>query len=171
VDSQDRIYVADRDNDRIQIFKATYADKPAPFLINAGLNDAWYYPLTTGQGFFITVFPDLGMVSLAWFTYDTERPPSEITANLGEPGHRWLTALGPIDGNSAVMNITMTSGGLFDTTTDIENSDDGTITLTFDDCNSGTVEYEIPSIDRRGTVPIVRVANDNIALCEALSNP
>jgi hypothetical protein len=141
------------------------------FKINAGLNDAWYYPLTTGQGFFITVFPDLGMVSLAWFTYDTERPPAEISANLGEPGHRWLTALGPIDGNSAVLNITLTSGGLFDAPTDIENTDDGTIILTFDDCNSGTVEYDIPSIDRQGTVPIERVANDNIALCEALSEP
>jgi hypothetical protein len=25
--------------------------------INAGLNDAWYYPETDGQGFFITIFP------------------------------------------------------------------------------------------------------------------
>ena len=49
------------------------------FLINAGLNDAWYFPDTDGQGFFITVFPDLGAVSLAWFTYDTELPPLDAT--------------------------------------------------------------------------------------------
>jgi hypothetical protein len=36
------------------------------FGINAGLNDTWYFPDTSGQGFFITVFPDLGYVSLAW---------------------------------------------------------------------------------------------------------
>ncbi|MDT8318986.1 MAG: DUF2202 domain-containing protein [Xanthomonadales bacterium] len=32
------------------------------FRINVGLNDAWYYPPTAGQGFFITVYPDIGKV-------------------------------------------------------------------------------------------------------------
>ena len=143
------------------------------FTINAGLNDAWYYPTTDGQGFFITVFPDVGKVSLAWFTYDTELPPEDAIANLGDPGHRWLTALGSIDGNQTVMNITLTSGGLFDTTTEIVRTDppgsDGTIILTFDSCNSGIVEYDIPSINKQGIVPIVRVADDNVVICEALS--
>ena len=68
----------------------------------------------------------------------------------------------------------MTSGGIFDTATEIQRTDppgsDGTITLTFDSCNSGTVEYDILSINRQGIVPIQRVADDNIALCEALSS-
>ena len=144
-----------------------------PSLINPGLNDAWYNPATSGQGFFITVFPDLGYVSLAWFTYDTELPAEDAQANLGDAGHRWLTAIGPITDNQVMMNITMTSGGIFDTSTEIERTDpagsDGTITLTFDSCNSGTVEYDIPSINREGIVPIRRVANDNIVLCEALN--
>ena len=71
------------------------------------------------------------------------------------------------------MNIEMTSGGLFDTPTDIQRTDppgsDGTIILTFTGCNLGTVEYDIPNINGRGVVPIQRVAGDNIALCEALS--
>jgi len=149
-----------------QAIQNYYAGKP--FEINAGLNDAWYDPLTDGQGFFITVFPDLDVVSLAWFTYDTELPSEDTPSNLGDAGHRWLTALGPIDGNQSVMNITISSGGLFDTPTDIDRVSDGVITLTFDDCNSGTVEYDIISIGQSGTVPIRRVANDNIALCEAL---
>ena len=136
--------------------------------INAGLNDAWYNPMTDGQGFFITVFPNLGYVSLAWFTYDTELPGEGDTANLGDPGHRWLTALGVIEGNKSVMGISVATGGIFDTPTDIERYDDGTITLTFSDCSSATVEYDIPSIGRTGTIPIQRVAADNIALCEAL---
>ena len=141
--------------------------------INAGLNDAWYNPETSGQGFFITVFPDLRAVSLAWFTYDTELPPDDAQANLGDAGHRWLTGVGMIDGNQVVMNIEMTSGGLFDTATEIQRTDppgsDGTIILTFDSCNSGSVEYDIPSINRQGIIPIQRVASDNIALCEALN--
>ncbi len=144
-----------------------------PSRINPGLNDAWYDPETSGQGFFITVFPDLSAMSFAWFTYDTELPPLDAVANLGDPGHRWITAVGPIEGNQAMMDIEMTSGGLFDTSTEIIRTDppgsDGTINLTFDSCNSGTVEYDIPSINRQGTVPIQRVADDNIALCEALN--
>jgi hypothetical protein len=70
------------------------------------------------------------------------------------------------------MNIDIASGGIFDTASDIQHTDppgsDGTIILTFDSCNSGTVEYDIPSINRQGIVPIQRVANDNIVLCEAL---
>jgi plastocyanin len=145
----------------------------AAFTINPGLNDAWYNPETDGQGFFITVFPDLGFITTAWFTYDTELPPMDATANLGDPGHRWLTAAGTYAGNQAVMNIDLTSNGIFDTPTDVQHTDppgsDGTLILTFDSCNSGTVEYDIPSISMTGIVPIQRVAGDNIALCEALS--
>jgi hypothetical protein len=144
-----------------------------PSRINPGLNDAWYDPDTNGQGFFITVLPDLSAMSLAWFTYDTELPSLDAVANLGDPSHRWITAVGPIVGNQVMMDIELTSGGLFDSYTDIIRTDppgsDGTITVTFDSCNSGTVEYDIPSINRQGTVPIKRVANDNIVLCEVLN--
>ena len=141
--------------------------------INAGLNDAWFNPDTDGQGFFISVFPDLGLASLAWFTYDTELPAEGAPAKLGDAGHRWITALGPIVGNQVLMDIEMTSGGIFDTATDIQRTDppgsDGTILLIFTSCNSGTVEYDIPSINRQGLIPIQRVAGDNIALCQALN--
>ena len=137
--------------------------------MNAGLNDTWYYPVTNGQGFFITVFPDIGYVGLSWFTYDTVRPDAGVTANLGEPGHRWLNALGPYTGNQAVMDISFATGGLFDTPTEITEVNDGTIILTFTDCTSGTVEYDIPSIGQKGLVPIERVVPDNIALCESMA--
>jgi endonuclease I len=152
--------------------ECVFEGKCSTFHMNPGLNDAWYNPATSGQGFFITVFPSLGAVSLAWFTYDIELPEEGAQANLGDPGHRWITAFGRINGNQAILNIEMTSGGLFDTPTEIQRTDppgsDGTITLTFDDCNSGTVEYDIPSIERQGIVPIQRIATDNVVICEAL---
>lgn len=136
--------------------------------MNPGLNDAWYDPATDGQGFFITVFPNLGSVVIAWFTYDTELPPEEAAANLGDPGHRWMTVQGPYNGNTAEMTIDITSGGLFDTNSTVTHTPGGTVKLTFDDCNKGTVEYDIPSINRQGIIPIQRVAIDNVVLCEAL---
>ena len=144
-----------------------------PGLLTAGMNGAWYDPQTDGQGFFIAVFPELGNVSLAWFTYDTELPSGNAVSSLGDPGHRWLTAAGPIDGNQATLNIVLTSGGIFDTPTEIQRTEpsgsDGTIKLSFDSCNSGTVEYDIPSINRQGIIPVQRVADDNIPLCKALN--
>ena len=142
------------------------------FIMNAGLNDAWFNPLTDGQGFFITVFPDLNLISLAWFTYDTELPPEDASANLGDPGHRWMTAAGVIDMEKSVMNIEFTSGGIFDAASEIGRTDppgsDGTLTIKFDNCTSGRIDYDIVSIDAQGTVPIQRVAGDNIELCNAL---
>jgi hypothetical protein len=142
------------------------------FIMNAGLNDAWFNPLTDGQGFFITIFPDLGVVSMAWFTYDTELPPMDATANLGDPGHRWITGAGVFVEGQAVMDVVLTSDGIFDTATDVKRTDppgsDGTLTLTFENCNSGFVDYDITSIDAQGRVPIKRVVIDNVALCVAL---
>jgi hypothetical protein len=144
------------------------------FEINAGLNDAWYDPTTVGQGFLVTVFPDLEQMFVAWFTFDTERPPAGVTAQLGDPGHRWLTAQGPYDGRVASMTLYETVGGVFDSpqppvTTDPEGY--GTLEIEFSDCAKGVVHYEIPSLGLTGNIPIRRTAPDNEALCEALSNP
>jgi len=147
------------------------AESPPLSLLNAGLNDAWFNPETDGQGFFITVFPDLGVVVLAWFSYDTLLPPEDAPANLGDAGQRWLLAVGEFDGNNALLEIEVASGGAFDTSTDISRELDGTIFLNFESCDKGTVEYDIVSIGQKGTVPIERVAKDNIALCEELSPP
>lgn len=137
--------------------------------INAGLNDAWYNPATAGQGFFITVFPDSGQVFLAWFTYDTERPPENVQATLGEPGHRWLTAFGPYSDNTAVLDVELTQGGVFDAAEPgPTQSPAGTITLEFSDCENGLVSYDITPPGVQGEVPIQRIAPDNVPACEAL---
>lgn len=138
------------------------------FIINAGLNDAWFNKTTDGQGFFITVFPELNIILLAWFTYDTVLPADDATANLGDPGHRWLLALGTIEGNMAEMAIEIASGGTFDTAGGVSRVEDGFITLEFNNCNEGTATYNIPSISAQGVVPIRRVAKDNVSLCRAL---
>jgi len=148
--------------------------RKADFVINAGINDAWYNPDTVGQGFLITVFPDIGQVFLAWFTYDVERPPEDVNAILGDPGHRWLTASGLFEGDTANLTIYVTEGGVFDSPeppTSTDQDGDGTIILKFADCENGVVDYHIESLDLRGRIPIERIALDNVPLCEALAAP
>ena len=151
------------------------ASKPScsdcPFRINVGLNDAWRNPATYGQGFLITVFPDSKRMFLAWFTFDTERPPEDVTAMLGEPGHRWLTAQGPYNGDTANLTIFVTEGGVFDSAepaASIDLGGDGTMTLEFADCNEGLAEYEITSLGISGEIPIQRIVTENVPLCEIL---
>lgn len=145
--------------------------EPEPtFSINAGLNDAWYNPATSGQGFFITVFPDLNSVFLAWFTYDTERPDPSVTSNLGEPGHRWVTGYGEFSGNSALLDVELTTGGVFNAASpQPTQSADGTILLECGGCNDCTVTYDIESADLQGVVPIERIGLGNVPACETLA--
>jgi hypothetical protein len=137
--------------------------------MNAGLNDAWFNPETDGQGFFFIVFPEIKQMFMAWFTYDTERPPEDVTALLGEPGHRWLTAQGGYEENVALLDISVTVGGVFDSAQPTPITEqDGEIMVEFNTCNSGTVSYDIPSIDRQGVVPIERIVLDNVSTCYLL---
>jgi hypothetical protein len=139
------------------------------FGINAGMNDAWFNPATNGQGFLITVFEDTGLVFLAWFTYDVERPPADYTAILGEPGHRWVTAQGPFSGDTATLDVFVSSGGVFDSPDPVVPPpvQDGTMTIKWNDCTSATLTYDIPSAGQ-GEIPLQRIVEDNVALCEAL---
>lgn len=144
------------------------------FAINPGLNDAWYYRPTSGQGFFVNVFPINGTIFLSWFTYDTERPAQNVTAILGEPGHRWLTAQGPFSGDTAVLNVFLTRGGVFDSPTPRPVTDQtpiGTITIVWTDCDTAELSYDFLGLT--GTIPIERVVKDNVTLCEAFlsANP
>lgn len=143
---------------------------PENFQINAGLNDAWFNPETPGQGFLTSVFPEAGQVFLAWFTYDVERPPQDVVAMLGEPGHRWLTAQGPYDGAAATLDINVSSGGVFDSAVPAVGppEQDGTMTITWSGCNSAVLNYEILSLDLAGEIPLQRIVTDNVALCQAL---
>jgi hypothetical protein len=148
-----------------------FTDASNTFQINSGLNDAWFNPDTRGQGFFVNVFPDDGNIFLGWFTFDTERPPADVTAILGEPGARWLTAFGPYAENEAVLDIELTYGGVFDSQTPLPTqSAYGTIILEFSSCNAGTVTYDIPSLSLSGVIPIQRATLDNVELCEEFYN-
>jgi len=144
----------------------------APLMkINAGLNDAWYNPETDGQGFFIIVFPEIEQIFMAWFTYDTERPPEDVTAILGEPGHRWITAQGEYVDNEALLEVWVAHGGVFDSQEPAPGLyQDGEILLQFSTCIAGTVTYDIPSIERQGVVPIERITLDNVPFCYLLGN-
>ena len=144
------------------------------FSVNQGMNDAWFNPATPGQGFLITILPEVKVVFLAWFTYDIDRPPEDTTAYLGEAGHRWLTAQGRYGDhrdNTVSLNVFLTEGGIFNSEEPKPETGDpiGEIHLSWDDCEHAGLIYHIDQPPVGGVIPLIRVTPDNVTLCEALS--
>jgi len=136
--------------------------------LNYGLNDAWYNPLWPGQGFFVTVLPEIKGVFVSWFTFDNESPDGQTPYVVGSPGHRWFTALGFYEGNRADMDIELTTNGLFNDPLIVEQGSAGTMSIQFDDCYNGRVSYSLDQTGESGEIPIVRVLVDEsiISGCE-----
>lgn len=145
-----------------------------PFRPNSGVNDAWFFPTTAGQGFFVIYFPVIDLIFLAWFTFDDERPPDDVIANLGDPGHRWVTAQGPGPGasDSTTLDVFLTTGGVFDAEEPPAVTDQepiGTMELFWHNCGYAHLRYDIPEQDLDDDIPLQRIALDNVALCEELA--
>lgn len=145
-------------------------DHGAGFEINAGLNDAWVNALAPYQGLFVTVYPDAGIVFVAWFTFDSELPPADAMATFGAPDQRWVTAVGSYSGNRAELNAELTTGGVFNASEPVPTQDTGygSMVVEFSDCGNGTLAYDFPSVGLSGEFAIERVVASNAALCEAL---
>ena len=167
LDSHGHLVIADQRGHHVQIYDVTQIEGPA-IPINFSMNDAWYDPGMPGQGFLVNVFDDLTQrLFLAWFTFDLERPDSLLTANVGEPGHRWLTAQGIYHTYTATLDIHLSEGGRFlNPTPETVLSKYGEMTIRFSDCAHGTIHFDIPSTGRIGEIPIERLAPDSEILCQ-----
>lgn len=143
---------------------------PAPFRVNKALAGAWFNPKTNGQGFFFDIYENINQAFVGWYTYELQRPV-DGTATLGEPGHRWLTAFGPIDGGAAELDVFLAQGGAFDSEEPPigEQEKVGTLSVDFTDCMTGTVDYALTDPPVSGRIPIQPLAGDHVELCESLT--
>jgi hypothetical protein len=143
------------------------------FMINAGLNDAWVSDDAPFQGLFFTVFRELGVFFISWFTFDSEPVAEDATAVFGAADQRWVTGAGSIIGNTAFINVELTSGGIFNSSDPLADQEVGygTITVIFISCSEARLIYEFPSIGLSGEMILTRVLPDNVEFCELLSGP
>jgi hypothetical protein len=141
---------------------------PAPFRINKGLADSWYNPEMPGQGVFLDVFDDGNSLFLGWFTYALEGEPTDETRQ------RWLTAFGPFEGTRSRLDLQWTAAD--HPRPEGQPPDlhvDGWLDLEFHDCRSGLIRYAWGANATgtalvEGEMPIRRIADDSVALCESL---
>lgn len=128
-----------------------------PFAINYGISGTWYNPATSGQGMFIEIVPTLNLMVFSWFTW------SNSTAGA----HDWLTGIGPITVDQAVVELQRTSGGRFNDPTPVSNTRVGSATVRFTDCNNGTVTFQRSDNGTSGTIPITRLTTTPAACTSA----
>ncbi|MFB3082440.1 MAG: hypothetical protein ACE1Z4_03140, partial [Gammaproteobacteria bacterium] len=155
-------------------FDATTVSFLGLFFINAGLNDAWVHDGAPFQGFFFTVFPELGFFFLAMFTFDSVPPgPSVPPAVFGAVDQRWVSGVSAYSGNSVTISVELTSGGIFNSSDPLatQESGYGTITIVFINCNEALLTYDFPSVGLSGEMTLTRVVTDNVALCQELAVP
>ncbi|MBP7418365.1 MAG: hypothetical protein KA911_07170 [Xanthomonadales bacterium] len=139
------------------------------FAINQGIGGAWYEPATAGQGFVLDVEPASRFLFVAWFTYDV--PAAGSAPKLGAPEHRWFTAQGTYNGDTADLQVFQTSGGAFDVPRTTTTAAVGTLQLRFDSCTAGRATYAIPSAGLSGEIALQRAIPGTETLCAMLAAP
>ncbi|HET6545720.1 MAG TPA: plastocyanin/azurin family copper-binding protein [Rhodanobacteraceae bacterium] len=118
--------------------------------ITAGFTGNWYDPSQSGHGFGIEVLEGDVML-LDWYVF------------APDGGQAWVTAIGAIDGDTAVLDAATTagSGALFPPNYDasqVHAEPWGTITLTFTDCNHGEASWQPTAAGyTAGSMPLVRL--------------
>jgi|GEM_PF-7041299 len=151
--------------------KSSCDDQVETFALNPGFNGTWFNPATDGQGFLFDVLPESNTFFAAWFTFDDAEVVSDQNAVVGSAEQRWFTAQGTLgDTNTVELSIYNTSGGVFDDLTAVNSAVVGTMTVNFENCSEGLIEYEMNDGSLINTIPIQRVAGDNIAMCESFLN-
>ena len=128
-------------------------DAPPDFAISEGLNGAWTNTETLGQGMFVDVVAEAGKFFLGWFTYGTDGP----TERPGDE-HAWMTAQGTFQGDTATLDAFLTTGGRFDDPAPVSTRKIGQVTVTFSDCDHGSVQYNFDD-GRTGTFALARIAS------------
>ena len=111
---------------------------------------AWYDPSHTGEGWLIEVLPG-EVVQIFWFTY------SETGAQM------WLLGLGRVAGNSIVIDeLFVTSGPSFGPDFEPDAVEPvlwGSLTMTFEGCNTASLQYESVLGFGSGTLNPIRLTS------------
>lgn len=134
------------------------------FAINAGVSGAWYNPETAGQGLLFDVNAASSEMFVAWFTFND----STVTKEIGGMDQRWFTAYGPYDGSTATLDVTLTTGGLFDDPQMVTNSNAGSVgslSVEFTSCTEATARYELSLYGLTGEIDLIRLLPD--VFCES----
>ncbi len=136
----------------------------ATFEITQGVASSWFNPAWPGQGWFVDVIEAAdGSLELfvSWFTYNNDPPPADEDLSFGSDQHRWFTAIGPVSGASATMDLFRNVSGRFNVAREAPSERVGTLTMTFRSCTEATIAYNFEVGEgRSGQISAVNLSPD-----------
>jgi hypothetical protein len=131
---------------------------PPTFTITPGITGAWLDPARIGEGYIIEVIGsslDLEILTY-YFTYD-------------QSGNQmWILAQGPVNGDTATLTASVTSGPVFGADYDPADyviEEWGTITMVFTSCKAGTATYNSTKGYGSGTTDLARLTSITGSSC------
>lgn len=139
------------------------------FEINPGVSGSWFNLETAGQGWLLDVIKkDVGLdLFVAWFTYDVNPPDVDENDGFASRQHRWFTAFGSVAGDTAVLDISLNSGGVFNDPRGTTTESVGTMTIQFSNCTNAQLAFDFDdSDDHDGMVEVTRLSPD--VFCQAI---
>ncbi|NND45076.1 MAG: hypothetical protein HKN58_07115 [Xanthomonadales bacterium] len=158
---------------------------PGLFQFNTGMNGAWVPLGIQRQGILMEVFPQLGILFFAHFTFtdaliatqaqsadeqspDRDDGTTKPQNHLGSVEQIWLTAFGTLPNNSNFIELTYenTTGGAFNSAVPVPDQDSnyGTGWIEAFGCESILVNWDLPG-GIVSTVEHTRVAQESIENC------
>lgn len=130
----------------------------AGFQVDGRVNGAWYDPSHTGEGWVVEVLPGDRAV-VYWFTYPAG----------AEGAQAWIQGQGHVEGDSIrITETVITSGPRFGPEYDPADLDAeawGAWTMTFANCDAGTVHFEGPAAFGSGDFQIERLSSVQGSAC------
>ena len=135
------------------VLLGTLASEAGALTITREFAGTWYDPAHSGHGFNFEVVGSGSNKNVlgSWYTYDNDGNPT------------WISAMGPVQGDTAVLRAWSTHGGAFGNSFDPSNvqvNDDwGSLTVKFSSCSQGTVQFNPnnPAL-ASGNMPITRLS-------------
>ncbi len=120
---------------------------PVAASIDASYTGSWFDPAQSGHGLFLEVLPNNQLLAW-WFTFSPDGQQS------------WFGGVGAIVGNRANINVIRTTGGRFIPNFNpatVQNQPFGSMSLSFTDCRSGRVEFNLPEGYGQGSMNLTRL--------------
>ncbi len=126
-------------------------------LVDGGFSGTWYNPQRSGHGFVIDVTSNPNGVGtramVSWYHYQAD----------GSGDQLWLVGTGPVVGDTAIVDLSMTSGAQFGedfNSADVNITPWGQLKIQFTDCAHATISYDSEFEDfGSGSEPLVRLTS------------
>jgi hypothetical protein len=149
--------------------------EPGDVVFNGTFNDNWRDAVKKGsQSFFFVIYPETDYFWMAWYTWDTQDHPfdHDPDKSLGYPGHVWYVGGGVFDGDTALIDLQLVTGGEFLSNKTASEKTVGSMTLQAVGCNKIILNWEFFGNDGpdgepgEGEIELSRLFDDWVDECE-----